>query len=159
MDAIYRNLTRGGLTKRPAYVNRNGYASHLKGGKLSYPSSKLVMTNIITNNPTTIKKGCARILRTGIRDVCAFVAGNVRELSVPMGVALPSFCSLGHLSLNFEDGVFEVKCPDNTERVFFPEDCVLSFSPNGVCEVFVSVELWENKYRNEEVTTDQEGCR
>ena len=84
IEAIYRNLTRGGWSRVEAKLTRTGYATKLKG--VTHHKGGLLMTNAVTNNPKSIATGCARIVANLAdkshgkgREVVAYVAGDVTE--------------------------------------------------------------------------------
>ena len=129
--AIYRNLNSKSTTDLWSIVNasvtRDGYLSKKTG--VTHNSDFGITTNIITNNPTSIMNGIARIRKNNSREVVAFVgAENVTTVK-------PSSTNyIGRLTLNLNDGFQLINESGNTP--FNPtRSTVLWFSANG-CEVF-----------------------
>ena len=129
--AIYRNLNSKSSTDLWSIVNasvtRDGYLSKKTG--VTHGNDFGISGNIITNNPTSIMTGIARIRKNNSREVVAFVgADNVTTVK-------PSSASyIGRLPLNLNDGFQLINESGNTP--FNPtSSTVLWFSANG-CEVF-----------------------
>ena len=132
IEAIYRNLTRGGWSRVNAKLTRSGHASKLKG--VSHHTSGLMMTNAVTNNPKSIATGCARIVANLAdkshgkgREVVAYVAGDVSE-------GQPTGELLGELSLSLTQGCWVLKT--STATYLNPDITGLTLAFNKVCSVY-----------------------
>jgi len=142
-QAIYRNLTRGGWSLIDAKLDRKGYASKLTGP--SHHTGGLLMTNVVTNNPSTIASGCARIVKNLAlpnkygREVIAYVAGDVTEGQPLVGNVYGALVHLGTLSLDLEAGQLVLINPlDGSSRPFDVSRIAptLTLVFNETCEVY-----------------------
>ena len=142
-QAIYKNLTRGGWSLIDAKITRQGHASKLKGP--SHHIGGLLMTNVITNNPSTIASGCARIVKNLAlpnkygREVIAYVAGDVTEGQPLVGNVYGALAHLGTLSLDLEAGQLVLINPlDGSSRPFDVSRIAptLTLAFNETCEVY-----------------------
>ena len=84
------------------------------------------LSNIITNNPMSISKGCKRI-KSNSREVVAIVGGTV-------GDSKPTGEYLGRLTLDLQAESFLMILEDG-QRVAFPNNVSLWFSATG-CEIY-----------------------
>ena len=108
---------------------------HLSNGKVVIESQRYLRTvdfglrDVVTNNPTTITKGCKWIKSRGKRKAIGFV-GGILTADKPGGEYL------GRLTLDIPAESFKLIEPRTNERVDFdPAGTVLWFGSNG-CEVY-----------------------
>jgi hypothetical protein len=87
------------------------------------------LTNIRTNNPQSISKGCLRINARGSREVVAMVGGTIIH-ETPEGEYL------GRLTLDLAAGAFRLITPSGSQT-FNPQAVTLWFASNG-CHVYRS---------------------
>ena len=131
MNAVYRNLN----SKRAnngadlwsisnAHVAATGYLVIDKGVQHGVNFS---VANPITNNPTSIAKGCGRITKNGSREVVAVIGGTVSD-------AIPNGECIGRLTLDLQAGQFMV-ITDNGRIPFDTRNVVLWFGSEG-CQVY-----------------------
>ena len=89
------------------------------------------LRDVVTNNPTTITKGCKWIKRRGKRKAIGFV-GGILTADKPVGVCL------GRLTLDIPAESFKLIVPRTNERIDFnPAGTFLWFGSNG-CEVYAA---------------------
>ena len=129
--AIYRNLNSKSSTDLWSIVNasvtRDGYLSKKTG--VTHGNDFGISGNIITNNPTSIMNGIARIRKNNSREVVAFVGADNLTTVKPSSTTY-----IGRLTLNLNNGFQLINESGNTP--FNPtHSTVLWFSANG-CEVF-----------------------
>ena len=130
MNGIYRNLNakranngQDSWSISNAHVASTGYLVIDKGVEHGVNFS---VANPIINNPQSIAKGCARILRKN-REVCAIVGGTVSNDK-------PSGQLIGRLTLDLQAGAFQV-ITDNGRIPFDHQGVTLWFGSEG-CQVY-----------------------
>ena len=131
--AVYRNTR---PLKRNAGSDLWGIiGGHLSNGKVVIESQRYLRTvdfglrDVVTNNPTTITKGCKWIKSRGKRKAIGFV-GGILTADKPGGEYL------GRLTLDIPAESFKLIEPRTNERVDFnPAGTVLWFGSDG-CEVY-----------------------
>ena len=130
MNGIYRNLNakranngQDSWSISNAHVAATGYLVIDKGVEHGVNFS---VANPIINNPQSIAKGCARILRKN-REVCANVGGTVSNDK-------PSGQLIGRLTLDLQAGQFMV-ITENGRIPFDNQGVTLWFGSEG-CQVY-----------------------
>ena len=130
INGIYRNLNSRKSNAGSdlwsisnAHVASTGYLVVDKGVQHGVNFS---LKNVVTNNPASIAKGCARILRKH-REVVAIVGGAVSD-------AMPEGECIGRLTLDLQAGQFQVIT--STGRIpFDTRNVTLWFGSEG-CQVY-----------------------
>ena len=130
MQGVYRNLNAKKTNKGTdlwsitnAHTAANGYLVVDKGVTHGVNFS---IANPVINNPTSIAKGCKRILRKH-REVCAIVGGEISQ-------AKPQGQLIGRLTLDLASGTFQVITADGRIN-FDTRNVALWFSADG-CQVY-----------------------
>ena len=131
MQGVYRNLNAKKTNKGAdlwsitnAHPSTNGYlvvdrgVTHGVNFSIAHP---------VTNNPTSIAKGCKRILAKHSREVCAIVGGEISQ-------AKPQGQLIGRLTLDLASGTFQV-ITANGRINFDTRNVALWFSADG-CQVY-----------------------
>ena len=131
INGIYRNLNAKRVNNGAdlwsisnAHVAATGYLVVDKGVQHGVNFS---LKNVVTNNPASIAKGCARILRKH-REVVAIVGGTVAMDAMPIGECI------GRLTLDLQAGQFQV-ITDNGRIPFDTRNVTLWFGSEG-CTVY-----------------------
>ena len=129
MYGVYRNLNakKGNngadlWSITNAHPSTNGYLVVDKGVTHGVNFS---IAHPVTNNPTSIAKGCKRILAKH-REVCAIVGGEISQVK-PQGLLL------GRLTLDLASGTFQIITADG--RIPFDGRKVALWFADG-CQVF-----------------------
>ena len=131
INGIYRNLNAKRANNGAdlwsisnGHVASTGYLVVDKGVQHGVNFS---LKNVVTNNPASIAKGCARILRKH-REVVAIVGGTVAMDDKPTGECI------GRLTLDLQAGQFQV-ITDNGRIPFDTRNVTLWFGSEG-CQVY-----------------------
>ena len=129
IQAVYRNLRARSESELWTIVNAHEYRGHVIVDRGVTHSIDFGLTDVITTNPTGIIKGCARITRTGQREVVALVGGHITDTR-------PTGEYIGRLTLNISGQTFEVITNAGEHIAFNPSQSELWFSASGA-EVYV----------------------
>ena len=129
IQAVYRNLRARSESELWTIVNAHEYRGHVIKGKGVIHTQNFGLVDVITTNPTGIIKGCARITRTGQREVVALVGGTITDTR-------PTGEYIGRLTLNISGQTFEVITNAGEHIAFNPSLSELWFSASGA-EVYV----------------------
>ena len=127
INGIYRNLN--SRTGSDLWSISNGHVAstgYLVVDKGVQHGVNFSLKNVVTNNPASIAKGCARILRKH-REVVAIVGGTVSD-------AMPTGECIGRLTLDLQAGEFQV-ITDNGRIPFDTRNVTLWFGSEG-CQVY-----------------------
>ena len=131
--AVYRNLHQRKINAGSDLWSIIG--GHLSDGKVVIESPGVThsvnfgLVDVVTNNPTTITKGCKWIKSRGKRKAIGFVGGVLTE-DKPTGECL------GRLTLDIPAEAFKLIEPRTNERIDFnPAGTYLWFGSDG-CEVY-----------------------
>ena len=129
IKAVYRNLRARSESELWTIVNAHEYRGHVIKGKGVIHTQNFGLVDVITTKHSGIEKGCARITRTGQREVVALVGGHITDTK-------PTGEYLGRLTLNIPAQIFEVITTSGDRVTFNPTDSELWFSASGA-EVYV----------------------
>jgi hypothetical protein len=129
IQAVYRNLRARSEADYWTISNAHEYRGHVIVDRGVTHSINFGLTDVITTNPTGIIKGCARITRTGQREVIATVGGHITDTR-------PTGEYIGRLTLNISGQTFEVITNAGERVTFNPSQSELWFSASGA-EVYV----------------------
>jgi|15BtaG_2_1085339.scaffolds.fasta_scaffold03619_4 hypothetical protein len=138
LDIAHYNLKVGGWSILPGWTTRDGYAT--KGTGPRHTKGGFFMTDVVTNNPKSIKNGCARIVKNLAlpnkygREVIAYLGGDIKDGPRPTDLTC-----IGTLTLDLERGVFLMVNDNGLTCVFDPSKLpdTLCVAFNEKCEVFV----------------------
>jgi hypothetical protein len=129
IQAVYRNLRARSESELWTIVNAHEYRGHVIVDRGVTHSIDFGLIDVITTNPTGIIKGCARITRTGQREVVAVLGGHITDTK-------PTGEYVGRLTLNIPAQTFEVITNDGDRVTFNPSQSELWFSTSGA-EVYM----------------------
>ena len=129
IKAIYRNLRARSESDYWTISNAHEYNGHVIVDRGVTHSIDFGLTDVITTNPTGIIKGCARITRTGQREVVAVLGGHITNTK-------PTGEYVGRLTLNISGQTFEVITTSGEHIAFNPTESAVWFSASGA-EVYV----------------------
>ena len=149
IEILYRHLGLGGWSRLPGHISRNGYASKGKGP--SHYQGGLTMTDIVLNNPKSIKSGCIRILKNladpttkAGKEVIAYCGGSVVEGCHPVGTFQ------GVMHLDRDRGVFviadvETRIDDDGDE-YIHYETIRDFPVNEPHEPLTGITIVFNEY-------------
>ena len=129
IKAIYRNLRARSESDYWTISNAHEYKGNVIIDRGVTHSIDFGLTDVITTKDTGIEKGCARITRTGQREVIATVGGHITDTK-------PTGKYIGRLTLNISRQTFEVITTSGERVAFTPTDSAIWFSASGA-EVYV----------------------
>ena len=129
IQAVYRNLRARSEADYWTISNAHEYRGHVIVDRGVTHAVEFGLIDVITTNPTGIIKGCARITRTGQREVIATVGGHITDTR-------PTGEYIGRLTLNISGQTFEVITTSGEHIAFNPSQSELWFSASGA-EVYV----------------------
>ena len=129
IKGVYRNLRARSESDYWTITNAHEYKGNVIVDRGVTHSINFGLTDVITTKNTGIEKGCARITRTGQREVIAVVGGTITDTR-------PTGEYIGRLTLNISGQTFEVITTSGEHLAFNPTDSELWFSASGA-EVYV----------------------
>jgi len=129
IKGVYRNLRARSESDYWTITNAHEYKGNVIVDRGVTHSINFGLTDVITTKNTGIEKGCARITRTGQREVIAVVGGTITDIR-------PTGEYLGRLTLNIPAQIFEVITNAGDRVTFNPTDSELWFSTSGA-EVYM----------------------
>ena len=124
IKAVYRNLRARSESDSWTISNAHEFKGHVIIDRGVTHSIDFGLTDVITTNPTGIIKGCARITRTGQREVVAVLGGTLTDTR-------PTGEYVGRLTLNISGQTFEVITPAGDRIAFNPTESAVWFSASG----------------------------
>ena len=129
IKAVYRNLRARSESDYWSVSNAHEFKGNVIVDRGVTHSINFGLTDVITTKHSGIEKGCARITRTGQREVIAVVGGTITDTR-------PTGEYIGRLTLNISGQTFEVITTSGDRVIFNPTDSELWFSTSGA-EVYV----------------------
>jgi hypothetical protein len=124
IKAVYRNLRARSEADYWTISNAHEYRGHVIVDRGVTHSIDFGLTDVITTKHTGIEKGCARITRTGQREVVAVLGGHITDTR-------PTGEYVGRLTLNISGQTFEVITTSGDRVAFNPTDSAIWFSASG----------------------------
>ena len=129
IKAVYRNLRARSESDYWTISNAHEFKGNVIVDRGVTHSINFGLSDVITTKHTGIEKGCARITRTGQREVVAVLGGHITDTK-------PAGEYVGRLTLNIPAQTFEVITTSGERVTFNPTDSQLWFSASGA-EVYV----------------------
>ena len=129
IKAVYRNLRARSESDYWSVSNAHEFKGNVIVDRGVTHSTNFGLTDVITTKHSGIEKGCARITRTGQREVIAVVGGTITDTR-------PTGQYIGRLTLNIPAQTFEIITTSGDRVTFNPTDSALWFSASGA-EVYV----------------------
>ena len=124
IKAVYRNLRARSESDYWTITNAHEYKGNVIVDRGVTHSINFGLTDVITTKHTGIEKGCARITRTGQREVIAVVGGTITD-------TMPAGEYVGRLTLDIAGQTFAVVTTSGERVTFNPSQSAIWFGASG----------------------------